>query len=63
MFLGCVAYMALQAQILAKNFTLISRDGTAHWGMLQMPVVFFALPLIVGAMGIGALIGWFVDDK
>ena len=63
LFIACTAYMVLQALTLASNYTLISQDGTAHWGLLQMPVILVGLPLVVIGIGIGALGGWFVGRK
>ena len=60
MFASCAAYMVLQAWILSTQFTLISQDGTTHWGLLQLPAIWIALPLLLIAMGIGGLSAWIV---
>ena len=51
-------YLVHQAFILRGNYDLIRADGTAHWGLLELPVVWIALPAIFLGVSIGALIGW-----
>jgi hypothetical protein len=54
---SCGAYMVLQIWLLLTQFTLISQDGEAHWGSLQLPVFYIALPLLFLGLVIGALVG------
>ncbi len=61
MFLSCAAYMLIQVETLSENFTLISQDGTAHWGLLELPVYWIAIPLLLIAVGIGGLAGWIIE--
>ena len=62
-FASSAAYMVLQAWTLSTQFTLISRDGTAHWAMLQLPAIWIVLPLLSMGIGIGAFVGWIVRRK
>ena len=59
-FASAAAYMALQACTLLTQFNLISQDGTAHWGMLQLPAIWIWPPLLCIGIGGGALAGWIV---
>ena len=60
LFCASTTYMLFQVLTLSTHYTLISQDGTAYWGMLQLPAIWIALPLVVIAIGFGALAGWIV---
>ncbi|MBI4560238.1 MAG: hypothetical protein HY706_21815 [Candidatus Hydrogenedentes bacterium] len=62
-FVASVAYLALQAYVLCTQFTLITHDGTAHWGMLQLPVVWIFLPALLAGLFVGTVIGWIIKRK
>ena len=51
-------YLVHQAFILRGNYDLIKADGTAHWGLLELPVVWIALPAVLIGISIGAFFGW-----
>lgn len=57
------AYMMLQIWLLATQFTLISRDGTAYWGLLQLPALYVALPLLLFGLGTGAVVGLILQRR
>ncbi len=63
LFVASTAYMLFQLLTLSRYYVQISQDGTAYWGMLQLPAIWIALPLDIIAIGIGALIGWIVKRK
>ena len=61
LFCASTTYMLFQVLTLSTHYTLISQDGTAYWGMLQLPAIWIAPPLVVIAIGIGALAGRIVQ--
>ena len=56
-FVASVGYMALQAHGLFTQYTLISEDGVAHWAMLQLPVIWIAIPALLIGLIVGAIAG------
>ena len=56
-FIASAGYMALQAHGLFTQYALISEDGEAHWAMLQLPVIWIAIPALFIGLIIGALAG------
>ncbi|MGI6303094.1 MAG: hypothetical protein ACOX52_18830 [Verrucomicrobiota bacterium] len=62
-FCASSAYMLFQGFTLSTHYTLISQDGTAHWGMLQLPAIWIGLPLIAITIGIGSFVGWIVSSR
>jgi hypothetical protein len=55
--ISCTIYMLLQALILSRHFSLISQDGEAHWGGLQLPAIWIATPLLIIGVILGLSIG------
>lgn len=56
LMLVSAAICAFQWYFLASNFRLIAHDGTAHWAMMELPVIWIWTPITIA----GALAGTIV---
>ena len=59
-FTMATLYMLQQSWYLYGNYSLIRADGTAHWALLQLPVVWIGIPALLLGIIIGAIAGWSV---
>ena len=50
---GATLYVAFSAVYLFGQYGLISRDGTAFWGLLIVPAVWVWPPVVLGSIGLG----------
>ena len=57
-FTAATLYLLQQSFYLFRNYSLIKADGTAHWALLQMPVVWIGIPALMLGIGVGAIVGW-----
>jgi hypothetical protein len=46
---GCVLYLLVPILFLSTNYYLIREDGTAYWGLLVIPAVWFWPLVLVGS--------------
>ena len=55
-FIGAFGTMILIANNLFRRYDLISNDGTAYWGLLIIPSIYFGIPAFAmgGLMGLSA---------
>jgi len=53
---GATLYVALSAVYLLGQYELISRDGTAWWGLMFVPAVWVWPPVVLGSTVLGALV-------
>ena len=51
---GATLYVAISAVYLFGQYRLISRDGTAFWGLLFVPAVWVWPPVVLGSIVLGA---------
>ena len=54
--LGAILYLIFPSMQLIKQYEMIKQDGTSFWGLMELPSVYFGIPLPI----IGALIGFTV---
>jgi len=52
---GATLYVALSAAYLFGQYEVISRDGTAYWGLVFIPAVWVWPPALVGGTLLGGL--------
>ena len=52
---GATLYVAISAAYLFGQYGLISRDGTAFWGLLIVPAVWVWPPVVLGSTALGIL--------
>lgn len=59
-FVGGNAFLCLLALSVLPRLDLISRDGTAYWGLASIPCFWIGLPALVLGAGVGSLAGLIV---
>jgi hypothetical protein len=52
---GATLYVAISAVYLFGQYGLISRDGTAFWGLMIVPAVWVWPPVVLGSIALGIL--------
>ena len=61
--IGISIYMLIPALLIAFKFNSIANDGTAYWGIMMMPVIYLAIPLLLGGGVIGLIVGFKTEKK
>jgi hypothetical protein len=61
--IGISIYMLIPALQIVFKFNTIAKDGTAYWGIMMMPVIYIAIPLLLVGGIVGLIVGYKIEKK